>query len=108
MIHPLKRLMIILIKYSRILLIIIMFWLGIVNSDGLFFHARFFFFSFENIVTKIIQDDVVHEDSEDIVNMLNDYVVDIVRNIADSIGGNNGDHLDYTTRINQPNSLLFH
>ena len=31
----------------------------------------------ENIVKKIIQDDVVHENSEDIANMFNDYFVDI-------------------------------
>ena len=40
--------------------------------------------------------------------MLNDYFVDIGRNIAESIGGNNVNHLDYITHINQPNSLLFH
>ena len=42
-----------------------------------------------NIVKKIIPDDVAHEDSGDITNMFNDYFVDIGRNIAESIGGNN-------------------
>ena len=57
----------------------------------------------ENIVKKLIQDDVVHEDSEDIANILNDYFIDIGRSIAESIGGNNGNNLDYRTHINQPN-----
>ena len=61
----------------------------------------------ENIVKKIIQDDVVHEDSECIANMLNDYFVDIGRYIAESIMANNGNHLDYMTHINQPNSFFF-
>ena len=39
----------------------------------------------ENIVKKIIQDDIVHEDSEDIANMFNDYFADIGKNIAESI-----------------------
>ena len=42
----------------------------------------------ENIVKKIIQD-VVHEDSEDIANMFNDYFVDIGKYIAESIGVTN-------------------
>ena len=58
----------------------------------------------ENIVKKINQDDVVHDNSEDI-SMLNDYFVAMRRNIAEKIGGNNGNHLDYMTHINQPNSL---
>ena len=50
----------------------------------------------ENIVKKIIQDDVVHVDTGDIASMFNaDYFVDILRNIAESIGGNNVNHLDY-------------
>ena len=53
----------------------------------------------ENTVKKIIHDDVVHEDSEKIPNMFNDYFVDIGRNIAESIGGNNANHLDYLTHI---------
>ena len=61
----------------------------------------------ENIAKKIIQDDVVHEDSEDIANMLNYYFLYIRRNIAESNGGNNGNHLDYMTHINQPNSFFF-
>ena len=44
-------------------------------------------------------------DSGDIANMFNDYFVDIRKNIAESIGGNNADHLDYMTHINQPNSF---
>ena len=35
----------------------------------------------ENTVKKIIHDDVVHVDSGDIANMINDYFVDIGRNI---------------------------
>ena len=54
----------------------------------------------ENIVKKIIQDDVVHEDAEDIANMFNDYFVDIGQNIAEWNGGNNNNHLDYMTHIN--------
>ena len=69
----------------------------------------------EYIVKKIIQDDIVHESSGDIANMFNDYFVDIVKNVAVSIGENNNNH-HYMTRINQPNSfflqnnnsLLFH
>ena len=60
-----------------------------------------------NTVKKIIHDDVVHEASGDIANMFNDYFVDIGRNIAKSIGGNNANHLDYMTHINQPNSFFF-
>ena len=60
----------------------------------------------ENTVKKIIHDDVVHEDSGDIANMFNDYFVDIGRNIAESIGGNEN-HLDYMTHVNQPNSFFF-
>ena len=56
----------------------------------------------ENTVKKIIHDDVVHEDSGDIANTFNDYFVDIGRNITESIGGNNANHLDYMTHINQP------
>ena len=41
-------------------------------------------------------------DSGDIANMFNDYFVVIGRNIAESIGGNNVNHLDYMTHINQP------
>ena len=47
--------------------------------------------------------------------VFNDYFVDIGRNIAELIGGNHVNHLDYMTHINQPNffslqtnSLLFH
>ena len=54
-----------------------------------------------NIVKKTIQDDVVHEDSEYIANMFNDYFVDIGKNIAKSICGNENNHLDYMTHINQ-------
>ena len=39
-------------------------------------------------------------------NMFNDYLVDIGRNITESIGGNTVDHLDYMTHINEPNSLF--
>ena len=39
--------------------------------------------------------------------MFNDYFVDIGRNIAESIGGNNANHLDYMTHINQPKSFFF-
>ena len=39
--------------------------------------------------------------------MFNDYFVDIGRNIADSIRGNNANHLDYMIHINQPNSFFF-
>ena len=55
----------------------------------------------ENTVKKIITD-VVREDFEDIANMFNDYFVDIGKNIAQSIGGNNNNHLDYMTNINHP------
>ena len=48
----------------------------------------------ENTVEKKIDNDVVHVDSGDIANMFNDYVVDIGRNIAESIGGNNANHLE--------------
>ena len=58
-------------------------------------------------IKKIIHDDVVHVDSGDIANMFNDYFVDIGRNIAESIGGNNANHLDYMTHINQPYSFFF-
>ena len=61
----------------------------------------------ENTVKKIIQVDVVHVDSGDIANMFNDYFVDIGRNIAESIGGNNVNHLDNMTHVNQPNYLFF-
>ena len=53
----------------------------------------------QNTVKKIIHDDVVHVDSGDIANMFNDYFFDIGRNIAESIGGNNVNHLDYMTHI---------
>ena len=56
----------------------------------------------ENTVKKIIHD-VVHVDSGDIA----DYFVDIARNIPESIGGNNANHLEYLTHINQPSSLFF-
>ena len=46
-------------------------------------------------------------DSGDIANMFNDYVVDIGRNITESIGGINVNHLDYMTHINQRNSFFF-
>ena len=59
----------------------------------------------ENTVKQIIHDDVVHEDSGDIANMFNDTYIG--RNTAESIGGNNANHLDYMTHINQPNSFFF-
>ena len=40
-------------------------------------------------------------------NMFNDYFVDTGRNIVKSIGGNNVNHLDCMTHINQPNSFFF-
>ena len=46
-------------------------------------------------------------DSVDIANMFNDCFVDIRRNIAESIGGNNANHLDYMTHIDQPNYFFF-
>ena len=61
----------------------------------------------ENTVKKIINDDVVHVDSGAIANMFNDYYVDIGRNIAESIWGNNANDIDYMTHINQPNSFFF-
>ena len=39
--------------------------------------------------------------------MFNDYFVDIGRNSDESIAGNNVNHLDYTTDINQRNSFFF-
>ena len=38
--------------------------------------------------------------------MFNDYFVDKGKNIAESIGGNNNNHLDYMAHINQ--RTLFH
>ena len=61
----------------------------------------------ENTVKKIIHDDVVHVDSGDIANIFNDYFVDVGRNIAESIWGNNANHLDCMTHINQSNSFFF-
>ena len=61
----------------------------------------------ENTVKKIIQDDIVHEDSEDIANMFNNYFVDVRKYIAESIGGNYNNQLDYMAHINQPNSFFF-
>ena len=46
-------------------------------------------------------------DSGDIANMFNDYFVDILNTIAESIGGNNANHLDYMTPINQPNCFFY-
>ena len=46
-------------------------------------------------------------DSGDRANVFNDCFVDIIRNIAESIGGNNANHLDYMTHINQPNYFFF-
>ena len=45
-------------------------------------------------------------DYSDDYTVINDYFVDIGRNIAESIGGNNANHLDYMTHINQPNSFF--
>ena len=50
----------------------------------------------ENIAKNIIQDDA-HVDSGDIANMFNDHFVDIGINMAQSIGRNNVNHLDYLT-----------
>ena len=61
----------------------------------------------ENIVMKLIHDDVVQEDPEDIAKMFNNNFLDIGKNIAESIGGNNANHLDYMTHINKPNSVFF-
>ena len=61
----------------------------------------------ENTIKKIIHDEAVHVDSGDIANMFNDYFVDIGKNIAESIVGNNSNHLEYMTHINQPNSFFF-
>ena len=61
----------------------------------------------ENTVKKIIHDDVVHIHSGDKANMFNEYFVDIGRNIAESIRGNNVNRLDYMTHMNQPNSFFF-
>ena len=60
----------------------------------------------ENIFKKIIQDDAVNENSEEIANMLNVYFVDIGKNIAESIAGNNNNHLEYLTYINLPYSFF--
>ena len=46
-------------------------------------------------------------DSGDKPNMFNDNFVVVGRNIAESIGGNDVNHLDYITHINQPNSFFF-
>ena len=56
-------------------------------------------------IKKIIQDDVAQVDSGDIANLFNDYFVDIGRNIAKQIVGNNANHLDYMTHIYQTNSF---
>ena len=56
----------------------------------------------EKNVKMIIHDDVVHVDSGYIANMFNDYFIDIGRNIAESVGGNNANRLDYMTHISQP------
>ena len=47
-----------------------------------------------------MDDDVVHVDSGNMANMFNDYFVDIGINIAESIGENNANDLDYITHIN--------
>ena len=46
-------------------------------------------------------------DSGEIANMFNDYFVDVERNITESIGVNNANHLDYMTHIIQPNYFFF-
>ena len=52
--------------------------------------------------------DVVHVDYGDIAtNMFNDYFVNLGKNITDSNGGNNVNHLDYMIHINQPNYFFF-
>ena len=61
----------------------------------------------EYTVKKLIHDDVVQEDPEDIAKMFNNHFLDIGKNIAESIGRNNANHLDYMTHINQPNSFFF-
>ena len=40
-------------------------------------------------------------------NMFYDYFVDIAKNIAESIEGNNNNDLDCMKNINQPNSFFF-
>ena len=59
----------------------------------------------ENIVTKIIHDDVVHKDSEDIANLFNNYFVDIGKSIDESVGSGTNNHLHYMADVNQPNSF---
>ena len=57
---------------------------------------------------KIIRDDAGHEDSAYIVNTFNCfYFVGIEKNIAESIWGNNNNHIGYMTHINQQNYFLF-
>ena len=46
-------------------------------------------------------------DSGGIADIFNDYFVDIGRNIAESIGAKNVNHLDCMTHLNQPNSFFF-
>ena len=60
----------------------------------------------ENTARKITQNCVVHEDSEDIANVFNDYFVDIGKNIAESIEGNSNNHLDCMGHIST-NLILF-
>ena len=54
----------------------------------------------EHTVKKLIQNDVVREDSEDMANMFNDYIVDTGKNIAESIGDNRLDYIAYNLLTN--------
>ena len=48
----------------------------------------------------MIQDDVVHEDFENMANIFNDKFADILKNSAELIGRNNNNYLNYLAHVN--------
>ena len=54
---------------------------------------------------KKLINNIVHEYYENIVNLFNNYFVDIGKNICELSSGNIYNHLDYKEHINQPNSF---
>ena len=61
----------------------------------------------QNVIRKIVENDVTYVNSKEIGDKINDFFVNIGRNIAESVGSEPRDHLKFLKHVNQTNSFFF-
>ena len=62
----------------------------------------------QNVIQKLIFNNAIYTNGNDISNIFNDFFVNIGNNIAESVDCSLDDHRKYLNHINQQNSFFFH